>query len=365
MPDIIYWSMVHKIWGIKGNKILAQLMSKISGSDFWNISNKELRMNFPEISQEMVEIFIQERSGVNIEHEYLRINKHNVKIISLCDADYPQRLRNLFDPPPLLYIRGNLVESNLAIAMVGSRKASPYGMKTALKLAKDLSRNGVRIISGLARGIDACGHQGALEGGGGTIAVLGSGVDVVYPRENLNLYKRIINAGNGAVLSEFPLGTEPLKFYFPMRNRIISGLADGILVIEAREKSGSLITAELGLEQGKDVFAVPGPIDNSLYKGSHKLIKDGAKLVDSVEDILEEYGQLCLFKEKGKKDNLLNANEKKILAVLSSEPMDIESIINKTELTTQEVLTTLSFLEIRGYIKQVAGRKYISLNWGD
>ncbi|MGI6225051.1 MAG: DNA-processing protein DprA [Peptococcales bacterium] len=365
MRDKVFWSAVQKIWGIKSNKILIRVMGKIAGKDFWNLSTKELQRNFPEIPQEMVACLFAEKNRVNIEKEFHKLSKQKVKIIGIYDKDYPKNLKNIYDSPPLLYVKGHLVECNLKIALVGSRKASPYGKKTALKLAQDLSNNGIQIISGLARGIDACGHQGALVGRGGTVAVLGSGVDVIYPRENIKLYQEIINFENSCVLSEFPLGTEPQKFYFPLRNRIISGLADGILVIEAGEKSGSLITAELGLEQGKDVFAVPGPIDNLLYKGSHKLIKDGAKLIDCVEDILEEYGQLTLFKDITKNTEQLSPMEKEILAFLSSEPVSLDNIINNTKLSTQEILTTLSLLEIKGYIKEVRGRKYISLIWGD
>ncbi|KJS87530.1 MAG: hypothetical protein JM58_04120 [Peptococcaceae bacterium BICA1-8] len=365
MKDIVFWSLVQRIWGIKGNKILSNLMRELSGTDFWDISPIQLQRDLTLIPQQMASLFLTERKRVNIEYEYLKLNKHNVKIIGLYDSNYPKRLKNIFDPPPLLYVRGNFTETNLAIAVVGARKASAYGKKTALKLTGDLSKNGIQIISGLARGIDACSHQAALEGTGGTIAVLGSGVDIVYPRENLRLFNEIIISEKSAVISEFPLGTEPMKHYFPMRNRIISGLADGILVIEAREKSGSLITAELGLEQGKDVFAVPGPIDSALYKGSHRLIKDGAKLIDDVEDIFEEFGQLSLFKGEPINITNLDSAEKIILAVLTSEPSTIEQIIINSKLPTKEVLRLLSLLEIKGYIKQVIGRKYISLNWGD
>ncbi|NLT94628.1 MAG: DNA-protecting protein DprA [Clostridia bacterium] len=365
MEDIIYWSLIHKIWGIRGNKILLTLMSKMSGREFWNISPNVLQKDFLGISQEMAELFYSEKSRINIENEVSKLTKLKVKIISILDPHYPQSLKNIYSPPPIIYLRGKLPDTSLRIAIVGSRKASPYGKKIALQFARELSINGVQIISGLARGIDTCGHKGALEGKGGTIAVLGSGIDVVYPRENLELYEQIINAGHSGVISEFPMGTNPQKFYFPLRNRIISGLADGILVIEAGEKSGSLITAEFALEQGKDVFAVPGPVDSSFYKGSHGLIKDGAKLVDSIDDILEEYGQLTLFREKPLKNNRLDTLEKKIFFTLSWEPKSLEDIIMETKLSPQEVLTALSLLEIKGYIKEVAGRKYISLNWGD
>ena len=221
----------------------------------------------------------------------------------------------------------------------------------------------MQIISGLARGIDAAGHEGALVGEGGTVAVLGSGLDIIYPRENYNLYKRIINSGKGAVISEFPLGTAPLKLHFPLRNRIISGLAQGILVIEAGAKSGSLITAELGLEQGKDVFAIPGPITSPLNQGSHKLIKEGAKLVENIDDILEEYGQLSLFKNENKKRTIqLTELEKKILDSLCIEPLTIDEIAFKTELSVSSVISTLSLLQIKGLVKETAGRKFMTLN---
>lgn len=365
MDDRLYWAIIHKIWGIKCNKILSVLMGEMSGREFWSISPKALIKDFSVIPPEMADLFLFERNRINLHKEVSKLAKLKVKIICIEDPDYPKGLRNIYTPPPIIYLRGKLLDTSLKIAIVGSRKASPYGKKTAQKLARDLSNNGIQIISGLARGIDTCGHKGALEGQGGTVAVLGSGVDIVYPRENMGLYEQIINNDVSGVISEFPLGTLPQKFYFPMRNRIISGLADGILVIEAGEKSGSLITAEFALEQGKDVFAVPGPVDNAFYKGSHRLIKDGAKLIDTIEDILEEYGQLSLFKEERMNLNRLDKLEKKIFLCLSWEPKSLEDIIIETKLSPQEVLTVLSMLEIKGYIKEVAGRKYISMNWGD
>jgi len=363
MQDLVYWSMVQKIWGVKGNKTLPDLLGKIKGYEFWELTEKDMSKNFPIISQEMVTGFILGRKKIKYREEYERINKLGIKIISIIDNRYPKRLKNLFYPPPLLYVRGNLEEKKLALAVVGARRASLYGKKVAQNLALQLSNNGIQIISGLARGIDACGHSGALMGTGGTIAALGSGVDVVYPRENTSLYHKIINSGRGAVVSEFPLGTQPLRHHFPIRNRIISGLSDGVLVIEAGEKSGSLITAEFALEQGKEVFAVPGPMGNPLYKGSHRLIKDGAKLVDDIEDILEEFGQMCLFKnEQQSLEMKVNETEKRVLGTLGLEPVSIDEIAVNTKLSIKTIISILSVLEIKGLVKQIAGRKFISLN---
>lgn len=362
MEELVYWSLVQKIWGIKGNKYLLNIIEKIKGSDFWHLSEKEILKEFPDISQGMVKEVVLARDKLNHQKEYEKIRRLGIKIYTIGDNKYPQSLKNIYDPPPLLYVRGKLVEKNLAIAVVGARKASPYGKKVAYDLAAQLSDNNIQIISGMARGIDASSHQGALAGKGGTIAVLGSGIDIIYPRENRGLYDKIINLENSAVISELPLGSQPLKHHFPLRNRIISGLATGIVVIEAGEKSGSLITAELGLEQGKDVFSVPGPITSPLYKGSHKLIKDGAKLVDCVDDILEEYGQMSLFNDKKYQQISLNATEKRVLGALSIEPSTIEEIALQAKLTITEVIAILSVLEIKGLAKQQAGRKFISIN---
>ncbi|NLW25327.1 MAG: DNA-protecting protein DprA [Clostridia bacterium] len=366
MLDNVYWAMLHKLWGTKGNKILIQFLQNIQnikGIDFWQLTEKEICEKFPFISQEMAREFVLGRDKINLDVEKNKINKLNVRIISIKDESYPKLLRHIFNPPPLLYVQGNLEEKNLSIAIVGSRRASPYGKKVAYSFGQQLSEQGVQIISGLARGIDAAGHEGALVGEGGTVAVLGSGLDIIYPRENYNLYKRIINSGKGAVISEFPLGTAPLKLHFPLRNRIISGLAQGILVIEAGAKSGSLITAELGLEQGKDVFAIPGPITSPLNQGSHKLIKEGAKLVENIDDILEEYGQLSLFKNENKKRTIqLTELEKKILDSLCIEPLTIDEIAFKTELSVSSVISTLSLLQIKGLVKETAGRKFMTLN---
>ncbi|MDP8216806.1 MAG: DNA-processing protein DprA [Candidatus Kaelpia imicola] len=214
--------------------------------------------------------------------------KENIKIISILDEDYPEDLKNIPDAPIILYVKGVLDNSGLNIAVIGSRKASSYGLLTAERLSGQLASLGVTIISGMAREIDSAAHKGALKAGGRTVAVLGSGLLNIYPPENVELAKQI--TGNGAVISEFPLKTSPLRENFPRRNRIISGLSKGVIVVEAALRSGALITADLALDQGRDVFAVPGEVGSPTSCGTNYLIKQGAKLVDSAEDILEEYG---------------------------------------------------------------------------
>ena len=213
-----------------------------------------------------------------------------IKEIYINSDNYPERLRNIYDPPKKLYVLGNFkILKEKAIAIVGSRKATEYGKKVAFQISQELTKENINVVSGLAIGIDTYAHLGAIliQNQAGTIAVLGSGIDVIYPKENIELARKIIQTG-GCIVSEYPLGTKPNKINFPQRNRIISGLSDGVVVVEASEKSGSLITAEFGIEQGKEIFAVPGNIDNPLNRGTNKLIQDGAKMVLSSKDILEE-----------------------------------------------------------------------------
>lgn len=213
-----------------------------------------------------------------------------IKEIYINSGDYPERLRNIYDPPKKLYVLGNFkILKEKAIAIVGSRKATEYGKKVAFQISQELTKENINIVSGLAIGIDTYAHLGAIsiQNQASTIAVLGSGIDEMYPKENTELARKIIQTG-GCIVSEYPLGTKPNKINFPQRNRIISGLSDGVVVVEASEKSGSLITAEFGIEQGKEIFAVPGNIDNLLSKGTNKLIQDGAKMVLSSKEILEE-----------------------------------------------------------------------------
>lgn len=290
-----------------------------------------------------------------------KVRIKGAEILTDFDDDYPEALKSIDDRPMILYVRGSLKkEDAVAIGIVGSRKATSYGKWACEKISGDLAGLGVTIVSGMASGIDTYAHRAALDSEGRTIAVLGCGVDVVYPQKNKTLYEEI--SSNGAVISEFPLGTQPLPYHFPMRNRIISGLSLGIAVIEAQEKSGSLITASYAASQGKDVFAVPGNI-NSLYSsGTNLLIKDGAKPLLTTEDIIEEIPVLRsnsrkMF-NKGHEKIPLSETEKKVLGVLQEGPLHSDIIALRTGLDISTVLGTLMILEMKETIKELSSRTF-------
>jgi DNA processing protein len=303
-----------------------------------------------------------------VEREYHLLKEAGGKIITLKDDVYPKRLREIYDPPPLLYVRGELKEEDeLAISIVGSRKTSPYGRWITEKMSQELVRHGVTIVSGMARGIDALAHSGAISGGGRTIAVLGCGVDVIYPSENRSLFAKIID--HGAVLSEFSMGSPPEGGHFPKRNRIISGLSIGVVVVQASAESGSLITASYALEQGREVFAVPGNIGAEGSRGTHQLIKEGAKLVESSEDILEEI--LPQWKrERGGTQKVegperdLTEEESMLYERLGETPLHIDVLIRESQFDPGKVSSLLLNLELKGLVSQWPGkcfsRKYDS-----
>ncbi len=295
-----------------------------------------------------------------VEKELVLLKEAGGKMITLRDEDYPMRLKDIYDPPALLYVRGELRrEDELAIAIVGSRKTSPYGRWITEKIGQDLARHGVTVVSGMARGIDSVAHMGALQGGGRTVAVLGCGVDVIYPSENRNLFHQIIE--HGAVLSEFPMGSPPEGGHFPKRNRIISGLSIGVVIVQASAESGSLITAGYALEQGREVFAVPGNVGAEGSRGTNQLIKEGAKLVESTEDILEE----ILPQWKREKEMLpktetpvpdLSEEEKVLYRLLGESPLHIDAIIRESQLDPGRVSSLLLNLELKGLISQWPGK---------
>ncbi len=281
-------------------------------------------------------------------------------ILTFKEDAYPKRLRDIYDPPALLYVRGELKkEDELAVAIVGSRKTSLYGRWITEKVSQELARYGVTIVSGMARGIDSVAHKGAISGGGRTIAVLGCGVDVVYPSENRNLFHQIIN--QGAILSEFPMGSPPEGGHFPRRNRIISGLSIGVAVVQASAESGSLITAGYALEQGREVFAVPGNVGAEGSRGTNRLIKEGAKLVETSEDILEDIlPQWTRERETIQKVELpkrdLNEEEMALYQLLGETPVHIDVIIRESRLDPGRVSSLLLDLELKGLISQWPGK---------
>lgn len=294
--------------------------------------------------------------------EVKKIERYNIHILTLPDPAYPPLLKAIYDPPPVLYYQGSLLEQDqAAVALVGSRNPTTYGKLVAERLAADLAARRITVVSGLARGIDACAHRGVLKAGGRTIAVAGCGLDLVYPAEHRKLKEQIIQ--QGAWLSEFPLGTQPERMNFPLRNRIISGLSWGTVVIEAGARSGSLITAEWALEQGREVFAVPGNITSPASRGTHKLLKAGAKLVEGVEDILEDLAPQALpFAEPASQPSSsasLSSREEQILTLITHEEQHIDAIIEQARLPTQVVSGILMQLELRGIIRQVGGQYYV------
>ena len=257
------------------------------------------------LDSSLAQVIDQQRKEVDLDKQLRLIEKYQVKIITQDDPAYPVNLKNIFDPPLVLFLRGEILpEDDLSIAIVGTRIATIYGMNMARKISSQLGQRGFAIISGGARGIDTAAHQAALVINARTIAVLGCGVDVVYPPENTRLFGQIIK--NGALVSEFPMGTLPLGQNFPQRNRIISGLSVGVVVIEAPRKSGALITACSALEQGREVFCVPGQADSFTMKGSHQLLREGAKLVEDVDDIIEEIEPL--LRDRGKTSGKIVSN---------------------------------------------------------
>jgi DNA processing protein len=299
-----------------------------------------------------------------MEAEFSRAEKAAIKIVPFTDPIYPARLRLIADPPPFLYVKGEIRnQDERAVAVVGSRSASDYGRRVARDLCRGLASLGFTVVSGMARGIDGAAHEAALNAGGRTLAVLGCGVDRAYPREHDKLYQRITE--NGAVMSEFPLGTGPVPFNFPVRNRLISGLSLGVVVVEATEKSGSLITASLALEQGREVFAVPGEAGASRSRGTHQLIRQGARLVETVNDIVEEIApQLSARTQNAEGTPRLALPQhfgdefKKIFALFQERSLQIDEVIERSGCSPSRVSEILLELELLGYIKQLPGKKY-------
>ena len=305
--------------------------------------------------------FSKTREKLNIkEYNELLLSK-GIEYTTIEDVHYPSLLKQIHDPPFILFYTGILKKHTLNIAIVGSRVCSNYGKEVTKYLAGKLAEKGVNIISGMARGIDSLAHIGALAAGGYTTAVLGSGLDVIYPPENKGMFNRITQSG--LVISEFSLGVPPEASNFPRRNRVISGLANGVIVVEAAAKSGSLITVDFALEQGRDIFAVPGNITSKSSKGTNNLIKQGAKIITDIDSVLEEFEEYTGFWNTSGESPLhnhkiaLNDKEKLVLSLINDEPVEIESLCAKAGLKQNELNSLLTLLEVKGLIKQVCGKK--------
>lgn len=282
------------------------------------------------------------------------------RLVSYWDDDYPELLRKIYDPPVLLFIRGQIgLSDRKTLAIVGTRRPTGYGRMAAEHFAKACAREGVVVVSGLARGIDTVAHEAAIKSGGGTIGVMGSGLDVPYPPENHGLISRMFQ--EGCVVSEFPMGTEPAAGHFPRRNRIISGLCRGTVVVEAGEKSGALITAAMALEQGREVFAVPGSIKNRAARGPHRLIREGAKLIENIEDVFVEIpGWQTSAAKTVKQRVLLTDEERRVWAVMSqTDPKHVDDIARETGLNASECMSLLLTMELKDSVLQQNGMMFI------
>jgi len=299
----------------------------------------------------------------DIEREIILAKKLGLRIMTGDDADYPKNLKEITGPPIVLYIKGEVKEEDaFGIGIVGSRRASYYGLSCAEKFASELSRRGVTVISGMARGVDTSAHRGALKAGGRTIAVIGSGFNDIYPKENRKLADEI--ASSGAVVSEFPVNTAPLKQNFPRRNRLISGLSRGILVAEAARNSGALITADFALEQGREVFALPGKIDSTTSSGTNGLIKQGAKLVSCVDDVLEEFYPVSSTGRSETRASFvggpeLEGEEAAVYSQVCGDSVLLDDLAGKTNLDIPRISVILLGLQLKGLVKQLPGKQFI------
>lgn len=393
-----YWLALHRVESIGSVGFLRLLESFGSPERVFSAPTGRLEV-FPFVGAKTAARIKDFRDWDQVEADLEKARSLGVAILPFTDPSYPARLLTIYDFPPLLYVRGELRADEACVAVVGSRAASTYGRYTAGRLSRELAMRGVTVVSGLARGIDTAAHQGTLAGKGRTIAVLGCGLDVTYPRENRELLEEITRTG--AAITEYPFGTPPSATHFPARNRIISGLSLGVMVVEATEKSGSLITARLALEQGRDVFAVPGSIDAAGSRGTNRLIREGAILVSSVDDILEEILPQLEWKDPLETGSVaapaatkpgpgpagattvppepsallpegrcktpppavgledLSSRERAMLGLLSDVPATADEIIRASGMKANEALGLLMELELKGAIRQLPGKKFI------
>jgi DNA processing protein len=317
------------------------------------------------ISNQLAAAILNFKAPQWIKAELDHVAQKGYSVVTLADGSYPSLLREIPDPPPLLYVSGSLVGTAKNVAVVGSRNATAYGVSATQSLCADLTAFGITIVSGMALGIDTAAHQGALAGKGRTVAVLGSGLNIIYPAENRRLFERI--SEQGAVISEFTLNTKPEAHNFPIRNRIISGMSMGTIVVEASRKSGSLITARLAAEQNREVFAVPGSIHSFKSTGTHTLIKQGAKLVENAQDVLEELTAFTAYRPEPQRSwenkiterlTSLAPDELDLYRILGPYPQHIDAIVRKTEIEPGKLLSLLLQLELKGMIRQLPGKLF-------
>ncbi len=367
MDNLLPWLCLKNVPGI-GNHLFKRLIEQFgSPQRVFQMTPPEL-MAVEGISKHVATAILNFKAPQGIRAELEQVQQKGYALITLTDSSYPMLLREIPDPPPLLYVSGNLATAKQSIAVVGSRNATAYGISATRNLCADLTAFDITIVSGMALGIDTAAHQGALAGKGKTVAVLGSGLNNIYPAENRRLFERI--SEQGAVISEFGLDTRPEAHNFPIRNRIISGMSMGTIVVEASRKSGSLITARLAAEQNREVFAVPGSIHSFKSTGTHTLIKQGAKLVENAQDVLEELTafmeQASAPAEPGENSTesrlaFLPPEELDLYQMLSPYPEHIDAIIRKTNIEPGILLSLLLQLELKGMVQQLPGKLFAIL----
>lgn len=357
MNDVHYWVGFNIVRGIGPVRFRALLDQFGSAERAWTAPQDALEA--AGLDRRATRNLLSARSRLDLEAEMARVAAEGARVLTWESAEYPRLLREIEDPPPVLYAKGTLVEEDeFAVAVVGTRRATAYGRQVTQRLVSTLASSGLTVVSGLARGIDTQAHRAALNAGGRTIAVLGCGIDRVYPPENRKLAEMI--AASGAILTDYPLGTKPEGGNFPPRNRIISGLSLGVVITEAGRRSGARITADYAAEQGRDVFAVPGSILAYSSAGTNDLIQDGAKLVARAEDILEELN-LMMVAEQVEARQVLPADdtEAAVLASLSAEPTHVDDIQQRLQMPVSDVTSALALMELKGLVTQVGGMRYV------
>jgi len=358
VEDLKYWVGFNIVPGVGPVRFRRLLDYFGEAQRAWQASASELTR--AGLDSKTAESVVATRQRVNLERELERLAQQGVQVLTWEDDGYPRLLKEIHAPPPLLYVKGHLSPADdLAVAIVGTRRATVYGKEVTARLAGDLARNRVTVVSGLAKGIDALAHRATLDAGGRTIAVLGSGMDIIYPPEHARLAREIVE--RGALVTDYPLGTQPEAGNFPPRNRIISGLALGTVIVEAGEGSGALITADYALEQNREVFAVPGNITSPRSRGCNRLIqRSGAKLVMDVADILEELN-LTMAAQQLEMRAILPENEVEaaLLQHISTEPVHVDEIGREAGLPIATVSSTLAMMELKGMVRQVGGMNYV------
>jgi DNA processing protein len=355
--DARYWLGFNRVRGIGPVRLRALLDYFSDIATAWEADAPALRS--AGLDQRSVNNLLTARARLDLDKEVEQVDRLGAHILTWADDSYPRQLRQIHSSPPVLYVLGKIVpEDEWALAVVGTRRASVYGLEATRFLVQGLAHVRITVVSGLARGIDAQAHQSALDAGGRTIAVLGSGIDIIYPAEHRPLAEKIVQ--NGALLTEYPPGTRPEAGNFPPRNRIISGLALGALIVEAGIGSGAMITADYAAEQGREVFAVPGNIFNRGSEGTNRLIRDGAKMVLSVEDILEELN-FTVISQQAEARALIPANEveSQLLSHLSSEPVHVDELKLLSGLSIETISGTLTLMELKGMVRRVSGMNYV------